>query len=273
MHFDILAQVEQPPEMTVSSTVHNIGTVIAAVVLLGVVVFAVRVARRHHSLVPFALLLGGALTVGYEPIVDVLGMCYLPKSYQWTLFSALGRDMPVYAILVYCAFFGGFATVAWNHLKSGSPARGLWRKYIAAILINTFAFETPAVAVFSVYTYYGKQPFNFLGFPLWWPFINTAGPLIAGALIYLLGNRFNVGSRTLLALAAIAVPMMDGAVNASAAYPTWLALNSDVPTWVAWVAGAVTVSLAILIMAGAIRTVQRLDQSQPVGSQPVGTPP
>lgn len=252
---------------------HNVGTAVAAVVLLGVVVYAVRVARRHHSLVPFAFLLGGALTVGYEPVVDVLGMCYLPKDYQWTLFSVLGRDMPVYTILVYCAFFGGFATVAWNHLKSGGPPRGLWRKYIAAILINTFAFETPAVAVFSVYTYYGKQPFNFWGFPLWWAFINTAGPLIAGALIYLLGNRFNVGSRILLALGVIAVPMMDGAVNASAAYPTWLALNSDVPTWVAWIAGAVTVGLTILIMAGAIRTVQRLDHSKLVGPESVRTAP
>jgi hypothetical protein len=271
MRSTILAQVEQPPDLRVTATLHNVGTAVAAVVLLGVVVYAVRVARRHHSLVPFALLLGGALTVGYEPVVDVLGMCYLPKDYQWTLFSVLGRDMPVYAILVYCAFFGGFATVAWSHLKSGSPARGLWRKYIAAILINTFAFETPAVAIFSVYTYYGKQPFNFLGFPLWWAFINTAGPLIAGALIYVVGDRFHVSPRALLALAVIAVPMLDGAVNASAAYPTWLALNSDVPTWVSWMAGAVTVSLAILIMAGAIRTVQRLDQSQPVGSEPVGT--
>jgi hypothetical protein len=138
--------------MTVSATVHNAGTAVAAVVLLGVVIYAGRVARRHHSLVPFAFLLGGAFTVGYEPIVDVLGMCYLPENYQWTLFSALGRDMPVYAILVYCAFFGGFATVAWNHLQSGGPAQRLWRNYIAAILINTFPVRDPAVAVFSAYT-------------------------------------------------------------------------------------------------------------------------
>jgi hypothetical protein len=211
--------------------------------------------------VPFAFLLGGALTIAYEPIVDVLGMCYLPENYQWTLLTVLDRDIPVYAILVYTAFFGGFATAGWNHLKSGRSANGLWTKYVVAILINTFLFETPAVSIFSVYTYYGKQPFDFWGFPLWWPFVNTAGPLIAGAIVFLLAGRFNVAGAKLLAIAVVAVPLMDGAVNGAAAYPTWVALNSDVPTWVAWIAGALTVSLAILIMWGAIRAVSRLDRS------------
>ena len=266
MTIHLLAQVESAPDMTVTATVHNAATAAAAIVLLGVVVYAIRAARRHHSLVPLACLLGGALTVGYEPLVDVLGMCRLPANYQWTLFTVLDRPMPVYAILVYCAFFGGFAIVSWNHLKSGGSAQGLWRKYVIAILINTFLFETPAVSIFSVYTYYGKQPLDFWGFPLWWPFVNTAGPLIAGAIIYVLASRFNVAPRMLLGLAVIAVPMMNGAVNGAAAYPTWLALNSDVPTWLAWIAGAVTIGLAILIMRGAIGVVSGLDQREKISA-------
>jgi hypothetical protein len=273
MTIHLLAQVEGAPDMTVTATVHNAATAAAAIVLLGVVVYAIRAARRHRSWVPLAFLLGGALTVGYEPLVDVLGMCYLPANYQWTLITVLDRPIPVYAILVYCAFFGGFAIASWNHLKSGGSAQGLWRKYAIAILINTVLFETPAVSIFSVYTYYGKQPLDFWGFPLWWPFVNTAGPLIAGAIIFVLASRFNVTSRTLLALAVITVPIMDGAVNGAAAYPTWLALNSDVPTWVAWIAGAVTVGLAILIMRGAIAAVSRLDQRETIsaGSEFIAT--
>src|SRR6516165_2401095 len=173
--------IESPPNFTTSAGVHNGFTAVAAVVLLGVIFWAVRVARREHTAIPFFFLLGGALTVGYEPVVDVLGKCFLPKDYQWTLFTVLDRSMPVYAIFVYAAFFGGFAIMAWNHLNTGGSPWGLWKWYAGAILINTFLFESLAVSIFSVYTYYGHQPCNFWGFPLWWPFVNTAGPILAGA--------------------------------------------------------------------------------------------
>jgi hypothetical protein len=101
--------------------------------------------------------------------------------------------MPGYAVLVYVAFFGGFAMMSWNHLRSGKPAGGLWRKYAAAILINIFLFETPAVSIFHIYTYYGHQPFDFWGFPLWWPFVNTLGPITAGALVHVLGTLSEIG--------------------------------------------------------------------------------
>jgi hypothetical protein len=133
------------PHFTASQALHNTATPAAAAVLLGVIVVAYRLARRHHSPVPFFFLLGGALTVGYEPVVDTLGKCYLPSDYQWTMFTVLDRPMPVYAVLVYTAFFGGFAILSWNHLTTGRPATGLWKKFAAAILVNTFLFETPAV--------------------------------------------------------------------------------------------------------------------------------
>ena len=244
--------IESPPNFTTSAGVHNGFTAVAAVVLLGVIVWAVRVARREHTAIPFFFLLGGALTVGYEPIVDVLGKCFLPKDYQWTLFTVLDRGMPVYAIFVYVAFVGGFAIMAWDHLNTGGSPSGLWKWYAGAILINTFLFESLAVSIFSVYTYYGHQPFNFWGFPLWWPFVNTAGPILAGALVYAARRHGKLRGRTLAAISVLVVPMTDGAVNAAAAYPTWLALNSDVPPWITWCAGAITIGLAILIMRGVI---------------------
>lgn len=250
--------VEPHPDFTVTAGVHNGFTAVAAVVLLGVVVWAVRVSRQHHTPIPFFFLLGGALTVGFEPIVDLLGKCYLPTDYQWTLFTVLDRPMPVYAILVYAAFFGGFAIMAWNHLTTGGSPEGLWKWYGAAILINTFFFETLTVSVFDVYTYYGHQPFDFWGFPLWWPFVNTTGPIAAGALIYVAGKHLTLSARALATIAVLVVPMTDGAVNAAAAYPTWLALNSDVPPWVTWCAGALTIGLAILIMRSIIGTLNTI---------------
>lgn len=248
--------IEPIPPFTVSAGVHNGFTAVAALALLGVAVWAAWVVSRRRTAVPLFFLVGGALTVGFEPIVDTLGKCFLPSDYQWTLFTVLGRPMPVYAILVYAAFFGGFATMAWNHLTAGGAPRGLWKWYGAAILINTFLFESIAVPIFGVYTYYGHQPFNFWGFPLWWPFVNTAGPILAGSLVYLANKYLNVRPAALAAISVVVVPMTDGAVNAASAYPTWLALNSDVAPWVTWCAGALTIGLAILIMRGIIGSLE-----------------
>jgi hypothetical protein len=85
--------------------------------------------------------------------------------------------------------------------------------------------------------------------------------MIAGAAVYLLASRFNAARTKLLAVAVVTVPIMDGAVNGAAGYPTWVALNSAVPTWIAWIARALTVSLALLLMWGAIRAVNQLDPS------------
>lgn len=250
--------IEPPPEFTVSPLVHNTATGVAALVWLTVAGWALWLARRHRTATPLVIMLGGALTVGYEPVVDVLGKCYLPENYQWTLFEVLDRGMPVYAVLVYSAFFGGFALSAWNHLRGGGAPGGLWRKYGVAMLVNTFLFETPAVSVFHVYTYYGDQPFDLWGFPLWWPFVNTVGPLAAGALVYGLTEVGGLRGGRLLVVATLLIPMTDGAANGAAAYPTWLALNSAVPAWLTWCAGALTVALACLIMHGVVSGLGRL---------------
>ncbi|HEY1971207.1 MAG TPA: hypothetical protein VGH89_24850 [Pseudonocardia sp.] len=264
--------LEPVPDLTVSPAVHIAATLAAGLVWLGVLIFASVQARRHRSPIPLLFLLGGALTVGFEPIVDTLGKCYLPRNYQWTMFTVLDRPMPVYAVLVYSAFFGGFALMAWSHLRRGGAPSELWRKYALAIAINTFLFETPAVPIFHVYTYYGNQPFDFWGFPLWWPFVNTAGPLVAGALVYVLQTHLELPAKRLLPLAVLLVPMGDGFSNAASAYPTWLALNSAVPAALTWGAGALTIGLATLIVHGMIRGLTRIADPVQPRPQPAVSP-
>ncbi len=45
------------------------------------------------------------------------------------------------------------------------------------------ALETPGILA-GTYLYYGKQPFDLWGFPIWWGFVNPVMPMVAGALIY-----------------------------------------------------------------------------------------
>lgn len=256
--------LQPPPDLTVTGDLHLIATIAAATVWLGVLVVAFRLARRHRSAIPFAMLAGGAITFGFEPVVDVLGKCYLPETEQWTLFTALGRDMPVYGAFVYSAFFGGFSIMSWNHLSRGGAPSGLWKLYAIAILINTFLFETPAVTA-DIYTYYGDQPWDLWGFPLWWPFVNTAGPLAAGALAYTLGRHGRISGRALLGLAFVCEPIFDGMSNGLSGLPTWLALNSGVSTPVVWAAGTATIALACLSVLATIKALEWIARTAPGG--------
>ena len=252
--------IEPVPDFTVSPTVHIAATAVAAAVCLITVAVAGRQALSSRTPIPVLFMLGGALTVGFEPIVDVLGKCYLPRDFQWTMFTVLDRPMPVYAVLVYTAFFGGFALMSWSHLHKGGRPEGLWRKYLIAAGINIFLFETPAVSIFKVYTYYGDQPFNFWGFPLWWAFLNPVGPIAAGVIVHVLYTRLQTPPRILLPLSVALVPVTDGMSNGASGFPTWIALNSEVPTWLTWCAGALTIGLSVLTIRGLIYAVTRLEQ-------------
>lgn len=252
---DRLQRLEPVPDLTVSSDLHLVATLIAIAVWLGVVVTAVRLGRRHGTLLPLLMLAGGAITYGFEPIVDTLGKCWLPEDEQWTLFTAFNRDMPVYGVFVYSAFFGGFSLMSWSHLKSGGAPSGLWRLFAVAIFINAMLFESPAVWA-NIYTYYGDQPWDLWGFPLWWPFVNTAGPLAAGALAYVLDERVRLDRRRLLAVAFVSEPVFDGMSNGFSGMPTWIALNADTPTALVWVAGTTTMLLGCLFVFATVRALE-----------------
>jgi hypothetical protein len=258
-HRTLLAPI---PNMTISSGLHLFAEAITFAVLLGVLAWAISLARRYRTPVPLLMMLGGALTYGFEPIVDTLGKCYLPATHQWTLFTELGRHMPVYGLFVYSAFFGGFSIMSWSHLKAGGDPKRLWKLYAIAIFINTFLFESPAIWA-HIYRYYGEQPFNLWGFPLWWPFVNTAGPIAGGALAYVLADRSRLDRRIVLAFAVISEPLFDGLANGAAGGPTWMAMNSGMPAAVIWLAGVLTIAIGCLIVETAIWGLSLL------GSRPV----
>jgi hypothetical protein len=97
-----------------------------------------------------------------------------------------------------------------------------------------------------VYTYYGNQPFDIWGFPLWWGFVNPLMPMIAGALIYKL-KPYLSGAALVLAVIAI-IPMSDGIANAAVAWPVIAALNMDVGYVGTWIASCITLALALFVV-------------------------
>jgi hypothetical protein len=267
----MLLGFETPPDMTVSADKNLLATAIAAAVWLGVVIWGMRLGRKYATAIPLILVAGGAITYGYEPLVDNLGKCWLPEHHQWTLFTTFGRSMPVYGVFVYSAFFGGFAILSWAHLKGGGAPSGLWRKFALAMFINAFLFESPAIWA-DFYTYYGNQPFNPWGFPLWWPFVNCAGPIALGALLYALDAYGGIARRWLYATAFIGQPVFNGFSNGGAGLPTWAALNSDVSTFVVWVAGTVTILLGCLFVLATVKGLELLQRRAGLPPPPSAEP-
>jgi len=132
--------------------------------------------------------------------------------------------------------------VAHRIFERGIDQAGVFRLWAIFGVINV-VLETPGL-LGGVYTYYGAQPFNFWGFPLWWSVVNPLMPIVAGALITSL--RPELGSGRKLAVVIPLVPMADGIANAATAWPLWVALNSGIGYAVTYPAALATLGLTLL---------------------------
>ena len=187
-------------------------------------------------------LVGGTLAAAFEPIVDVLGLVYFPDPGGATAFTFLDRPMPWLIVFVYAWYVGGQAYVAYRFFERGVDRAGVFRLWATFAVVNA-VLETPGL-LGGVYTYYGAQPFNFWGFPLWWSFVNPLMPIVGGALIVAaegeLAPPWNV-----LAVVAL-VPMADGIANGATAWPVWIALGSGIGYAATYPAAIATLGLVLL---------------------------
>lgn len=185
-------------------------------------------------------LIGGGIACLFEPIVDTMGLCYIRQQAVTTTFSSMGRDFPLFINFVYIWYVGGLAYLACRIYQTGVTRKAVFQLYLIDVFINIW-LESPGVLM-GAYEYYGPQPLNFWGLPLWWVCVNPLMPMTAGALIYRLSPQLR-GAR--LALVIAFIPMADGIANGAAAWPVWTALNLNanlVFTYAAWL---ITLGLAL----------------------------
>jgi hypothetical protein len=239
----MFSKVPQPPfDMKMGATAQAIFTVGQFLPFIILTIVAIRWSRQRKTPIPLLFIVGGGLAIFLEPVVDVLGLCFFPRHGQWRLFEAFGRPIPLF-LVVYFWYVGGQGMLAWRRFEEGVTKRDVWRLYAIFMIVNVI-LESPGIWM-NIYTYYGKQPFDFWGFPLWWAPINAGMPIVAAALVYRL-RPYLTGWRV-LGVAAL-VPMADGLTNGASAWPTWVALNTQLPSAVTWTAGAVTCGLAAFLV-------------------------
>lgn len=223
-------------------TAELIFTIFGAVPLA--VLFAIAI--RHIVIGRGPLLLfcmvGGAFACLFEPFVDVMGLVYLPAEGAITTFTLLGRTMPLFVPLMYPWYVGGLGYLASRRFEQGVTVRGVFRLWGIFILVN-YALELPGLLT-HVYTYYGKQPFNLWGHPLWWGGANAFTALVSGALVYGIKRFLGEGWK----LAGV-VPVMffcEGLSNAGAGWPMYATLN-DSSLGYRWTYGACFVTIGLLV--------------------------
>jgi hypothetical protein len=241
----LLAAIPQPPFNFKASSAQDVFSIAQFVVCGVMFMFAFRELRRGKGPIFLCCLIGGAIAVIWEPIVDVLGQCWLPSRGQhWIAFTLLNRHIPLMMPFVYSWFVGGQGYLFYRLFERGIDRRQLFQLWGLVFLVN-ICLETPGIAT-NVYTYYGKQPMDLWGFPLWWGLINPLMPMIAGALIYKLRPLL---TQAWLIVAVIAIiPCSDGIANAAAGWPVIAALNTDVGYAGTWIASFITLGLAAAVV-------------------------
>lgn len=156
-------------------------TTFANLPALPYLIFAVRKLLKDGDPSTLLMSLGGFLACGWEPVVDVLGNCFSPVEDQIVGFEFLGRPIPVFVPLTYLRFVGGMGYWCLSVLRDANTTRSdLWKLWVKYVAINGLLEYLPLY--FGIYTYYGHQPFQVGGFPLWLPCVNASAPIVAATL-------------------------------------------------------------------------------------------
>lgn len=228
-----------PPVYTASSTGQAIYTV---AMLLGVIGFlawwGADARERRRPYLPL-MLLGGLLATLSEPMIDNVVLFGWPRTAWLPAFSGNGHDYPAYVPLGFIWFDGGLMYVFYRLFKRGVSARWIWTVSAAFI-----ALDMPLNTVgnwFHFNGFYGPQPMDIFGYPLYWIGCDVALFMVGGAVLWWLIPRLQ--GRSVLAI--VLVPgLVQGLVVGAAAWPIGWALRADVAQSVRWLAAVATLGLA-----------------------------
>ncbi|TAM69801.1 hypothetical protein [Mycobacterium sp.] len=239
----ILATIPQPPvDAVMPKTAETIFNIFIFIPLGIALALALRKLFKGQGPLLLYCILGGALAASFEPVVDVLGLVFLKEQGALGTFTILDRTMPLYICFVYPWYVGGLGYLAYKLFKRGVTMRDLFLLWASDFLVDIF-LESPGILA-GTYLYYGHQPFNLWGFPLWWGFVNPVMPMVAGALIFHIRPHLNTTWKLLAVIPC--VPMADGIANGATAWPMWAALNQPDVSYVwTYLASFVTLGLAL----------------------------
>lgn len=190
--------------------------------IMGLIFLAwlIRIVVRDRDWAPILLVLGGALVVAYEPIVDVLGKIVYPLNYTHQ-FVSFGRTLPLWLFVPYAGFLGIFPYLVAQYMRKKDVKRKNLYLMAVAMFAGIFVLDF-VVSHTGHYAYYGTG----IGRTLCGSLEMAAFPIISGYL-YLIISSYK---GTLAKLASFFVPSIGfAAAFASTVFPLSFALNTTLP--------------------------------------------
>lgn len=248
----------EPPQGEVyPETAQVVATILAGSVLGLVVLYALWEWRRTRSPLMLGFLAGGAVCYVNEPIDDVLGLVWYPEENQWVVLDTFS-PVPWWGLFVYMVFFGAGSYLAFRSMQRGGvTVKSIWTWFIAFFVLD-FIIEQPIIHS-ELYHYYGDPPFEVFGFPLYWMFINTGGPMLE-AVILLAASHYFQGPRVLLVV--LLGMVTDIACSTAVGWPIFSALNADAASPVKYGAAILTMALGAVILQAIAMLAVRVSESQ-----------
>jgi hypothetical protein len=268
------------PAWPTNPTINLIFTAGSGLAVLAGLVMAVRYYRREGTVAGFTCLIGGAVASLFEPLTAANGFVYYPRQEQITLFAAYDVKIPLFLTLSYTAEIGLGALAVWRLLKGGGGPAAILKVWLI-VALGDVVLETPALWL-HVFYYYGPQPLDLWGMPLYWAVLDGALGILPGVVVYLCRDWGADWARKAwhqLVIVAL-FPSSVAFFYVGAGWPIWTLMHTDLPeTWI-WAGSLVTVALTYLFVRtlAALSTlppevVDRLRATSWAGSAPVREQP
>lgn len=215
-------------------------TFVTGVPMVIVLAIAVGMLMRRRDPLLLVCFIGGGFAAFFEPVADLLSCLYFPGAGQHTAYETFGRPIPWALVFAYPWYVGGQGYVTYRLFARGIQARQVFLLW-GVFALSDVLVETPGV-LSGFHTYYGHQPFDPWGFPLWQAAVQSVMPMAAGALVYALRPRLGSGWKLLAVIPLI--PMADGMVNAGLALPVWTTLGSDLSLAANYAGGTLAIGMS-----------------------------
>jgi hypothetical protein len=191
---------------------------------------------------------------------------YPPHQQLWA-FHAFGRTIPICVVIGYAWFCGGLPYFAARLFDRGIGGRGLLALAGAVFLVDFVAIGL--TSWINVAGFYGGQPFDVAGYPLWWGAVDIVNVILAGAIVQYLLPRLT-GARRLYLL--FVPTLVVGGAAVAVAGPVSIALNSRWSGIGKALAALVTVALGAVIVRLVADVVLRRSPSTVAAESLPGSP-
>jgi hypothetical protein len=246
-----------PPSLAAPTTAQVVYTVVMAAAVIGFVAWWWRdPAERRRPYLPL-MLLGGLVATLTEPLLDNAVLFGWPHNVYLPVLQANGHQYPLYVPLGFVWFDGGLVYGFYRWFERGVTARQIWIVAAGFIALDLPLNTSPHWFHFA--GFFGPQPMDILGYPLYWIGCDVALFMVGGALLWWLIPRLHGRSAAVIVL----VPgLVQGLVVGAIAWPIAWALRADVAQSVRWLAGFATLGLAAVIVWLVTLAVARPDGSR-----------